>query len=229
MFSHTIQNYAGIAAAGAGGRSDAALRAVGAVSCGVERAAFLCRGSTGWGQRSCSWVKSRLRGSGWVKEEKGRGKHRKRRLPAACPGMMLQQDGSRHRWVAGQCRDRIVRMDDATHEHYSMFFVDEEGTASRFQGVREVIETGGVVFCSLSTDRGSHGCYTGQAGGKVDKRDLTQFGRAMRQLGIEMIPVYSPQARGRSERAFETHQDRWVKELALAGISDRQGGQPVSS
>jgi len=173
------------------------------------------------GQRSYSWVKSRLQQSGLVKREKGRGKHRKRRLPAAWPGMMLHQDGSRHQWVPGEYWDLIVTMDDATNEHYSMFFVDEEGTASSFQGIREVIEARGL-FCSLYTDRGSHYWYTAQAGGKVDQRELTQFGRAMQQLGIEMIPAYSPQARGRSERAFETHQDRLVKELALAGITEMQ-------
>lgn len=171
------------------------------------------------GQRSYSWVKSQLQRSGLVQREKGRGKHRKRRLPAAWPGMMLHQDGSRHQWVPGVYWDLIVTMDDATNEHYSMFFVEEEGTASSFQGIREVIEGWGL-FCSLYTDRGSHYWHTGQAGGKVDKGALTQFGRAMQQLGIEMIPAYSPQARGRSERAFETHQDRLVKELALAGISE---------
>lgn len=170
------------------------------------------------GQRSYTWVKGRLQQAGWVKKDKGRGKHRKRRLPAPCPGMMLHQDGSRHQWVPGAYWDLIVTMDDATNEHYSMFFVDEEGTASSFQGILEVIEARGL-FCSLYTDRGSHYWYTAQAGGKVDKRELTQFGRAMHQLGIEMIPAYSPQARGRSERAFETHQDRLVKELALAGIT----------
>jgi transposase len=173
------------------------------------------------GQRSYSWVKSCLQQSGLVKKEKGRGTHRKRRLPAAWPGMMLHQDGSRHQWVPGVYWDLIVTMDDATNEHYSVFFVAEEGTASSFQGIREVIEARGL-FCSLYTDRGSHYWYTGQAGGKVDKVELTQFGRAMQQLGIEMIPAYSPQARGRSERAFETHQDRLVKELALAGISKMQ-------
>lgn len=170
------------------------------------------------GQRSYTWVKGRLQQAGLVKKEKGRGKHRKRRLAAPWPGMMLHQDGSRHQWVPGVYWDLIVTMDDATNEHYSMFFVDEEGTASSFQGIQEVIEARGL-FCSLYTDRGSHYWYTAQAGGKVDKRELTQFGRAMHQLGIEMIPAYSPQARGRSERAFETHQDRLVKELALAGIT----------
>jgi hypothetical protein len=110
-------------------------------------------------------------------------------------------------------------MDDASNEHYSMFFVEEEGTQSSFQGIKEVIEKHGV-FASLYTDRGSHYWHTPEAGGKVDKENPTQFGRAMRQLGIEMIPAYSPEARGRSERAFGTHQGRLVKELAVAGITD---------
>jgi hypothetical protein len=132
---------------------------------------------------------------------------------------MLHQDGSRHEWVSGKLWDLIVTMDDATGEHYSMFFVEEEGTQSSFQGIKEVIDSHGL-FASLYTDRGSHYWHTPEAGGKVDKEMLTQFGRAMRQLGIEMIPAYSPEARGRSERAFKTHQDRLVKELAVAGITD---------
>jgi hypothetical protein len=133
--------------------------------------------------------------------------------------MMLHQDGSRHEWVTGKLWDLIVTMDDASGDHYSMFFVEEEGTGSSFQGIKEVIEKHGV-FASLYTDRGSHYWYTPEAGGKVDKEHLTQFGSAMRQLGIEMIPAYSPEARGRSERAFRTHQERLVKELAVSGITD---------
>ena len=133
--------------------------------------------------------------------------------------MMLHQDGSTHEWVPGKKWDLIVTMDDATSEHYSMFFVEEEGTQSSFQGVHEVIGQHGL-FASLYTDRGSHYWNTPEAGGKVDKENLTQFGRAMRQLGIEMIPAYSPEARGRSERAFRTHQESLVKELALAGITE---------
>jgi hypothetical protein len=108
-------------------------------------------------------------------------------------------------------------VDDATNEHYSMFFVDEESTASSFRGVRETIQKQGL-FCSLYTDRGSHYWHTEQAGGKVDKVNLTQFGRAMKRLGIAMIAAYSPEARGRSERMFRTHQDRLPKELAKQGI-----------
>jgi len=173
------------------------------------------------GDRSYSWVKNTLQRAGLVKKAKGKGKHRKRRPPAPMVGMMLHQDGSTHQWVSGQYWDLIITMDDATNEHYSMFFVDEEGTASSFLGVKQVIEQKGL-FCSLYTDRGSHYWYTGEAGGKVDKTHLSQFGRAMHQLGIEMIPAYSPEARGRCERAFGTHQGRLPKELAAVGITDMQ-------
>jgi hypothetical protein len=127
--------------------------------------------------------------------------------------MMLHQDGSRHEWVVGKKWDLIVTMDDATNEHYSMFFVHEEGTASSFRGTREVILNRGL-FSSLYTDRGSHYWFTPESGGRVSKGQLTQFGRAMKQLGIQMIAAYSPEARGRSERAFRTHQDRLSRELA---------------
>jgi hypothetical protein len=135
--------------------------------------------------------------------------------------MMIHQDGSTHEWVPGQEWDLIVTMDDATSEHYSIFFVEEEGTRSSFQGVGEVIRAKGL-FSSLYTDRGSHYWYTPEAGKKVDKNNPTQFGRAMKQLGIEMIPAYSPEARGRIERAFRTHQDRLPKELAFHGITDME-------
>ena len=109
-------------------------------------------------------------------------------------------------------------MDDATSAIYSAFLVDEEGTASSFRGLREVIERHGL-FCALYTDWGSHYFYTPEAGGKVSKTQPTQVGRALTQLGIEHIAAYSPEARGRSERAFRTLQDRLPKELALAGIT----------
>ena len=173
------------------------------------------------GTRSYGWVKDHLQKAGAVPRSKGRGKHRKRREPAAWPGMLLHQDGSDHEWVAGARWDLIVTMDDATSEHYSMFFCGEEGTWSSFRGVRETIEAKGL-FCSLYTDRGSHYWDTPAAGGKVDRDNPTQFGRAMARLGIEMIPAYSPEARGRSERAFGTHQGRLPRELAAAGIADME-------
>jgi hypothetical protein len=164
-------------------------------------------------------VKNTLQSKGLVLKSTKRGVHRKRRERAPLPGMMLHQDGSKHEWVPGKQWDLIVTMDDATNEHYSMFFVEEEGTASSFQGVRDVIVQRGL-FSSLYTDRGSHYWFTPKEGGKVSKTQLTQFGRAMKHLGTQMIAAYSPEARGRSERAFETHQDRLVKELALHGITN---------
>ncbi len=172
----------------------------------------------GGGKRSYTWVKSALQKEGAVKRGQGKGKHRKQRARRALPGMMIHQDGSTHQWVPGVYWDLIVTMDDATNVHYSMFFVEQEGTASSFRGVREVIEQNGL-FCSFYSDRGSHYWTTPAAGGKVDKVNLTQVGRALKQLGIEQIAAYSPEARGRSERMFRTHQERLVKELALHGIT----------
>ena len=175
------------------------------------------------GTRSYTWVKKRLQEATLVPKAAQRGAHRKRRERSALPGMMIHQDGSTHEWVARQKWDLIVTMDDATSEHYAMFFVDEEGTASSMRGVREVMAAHGL-FGSFYSDRGSHYWHTPEAGGKVDKEKLTQFGRAMRQLGIEMIAAYSPEARGRSERAFGTHQGRLPQELALAGITNMAEG-----
>ncbi len=171
------------------------------------------------GKRSYTWVKNRLQEAKLVPKAEKRGTHRKRRERSALPGMMIHQDGSTHEWIAGQQWDLIVTMDDATSEHYSMVFVAEEGTASSFRGVRDVIEARGL-FSSFYSDRGSHYWHTPEADGKVDKKNLTQFGRAMKQLGIEMIAAYSPEARRRSERAFGTHQGRLPQELAMAGITD---------
>lgn len=171
------------------------------------------------GTRSYTWVKTRLQEARLVKKAPRRGAHRKRRERSPLPGMMIHQDGSRHEWVPGKKWDLIVTMDDATNVHYSMFFVPEEGTWSSFRGVREVLQTCGI-FCSFYSDRGSHYWFTPKAGGKVDKEHPTEFGRAMAQLGIEMIASYSPEARGRSERMFGTHQDRLIKELALHEITE---------
>ena len=173
------------------------------------------------GSRCYTWVKKRLQEAALVPKAKKRGAHRKRRERSALPGMMIHQDGSTHEWVVGQKWDLIVTMDDATNEHYSMFFVDEEGTASSFRGMHDVIASRGL-FSSFYSDRGSHYWHTPEAGGKVDKNNLTQFGHAMKRLGIEMIAAYSPEARGRSERAFGTHQGRLPQELVLAGITDME-------
>jgi len=169
---------------------------------------------------SYSWAKTFLHRRQLVPLAPRRGPHRQKRPRRPLVGMMLHQDGSRHRWVPGQDAelDLIVTLDDATSRIYSAFLVDEEGTMSSFVGLRRVIAEHGL-FCALYTDRGSHYFETPLAGGKVDKDNPTQVGRALAQLNIEHIPAYSPEARGRSERAFGTLQDRLPKELKLAGIT----------
>ena len=169
--------------------------------------------------RSYTWTKKVLQRAGVVKKAPRRGAHRRKRARRPLPGMMLHQDGSSHEWVPGRLWDLIVTMDDATSEIYSAFFVDEEGTMSTFRALNEVIVRHGL-FCSLYVDRGSHYWHTPQAGGKVDKSNPTQVGRALNQLGIELIAAYSPEARGRSERMFGTLQNRLPQELRLNGITD---------
>lgn len=164
-------------------------------------------------------TKLHLQRAGLVTPARSRSAHRKKRPRRPMVGMLLHQDASTHAWLPGDDRryDLVVTMDDATSAIYSLFLVDQEGTASSLRGVREVVASHGL-FCALYTDRGSHYFETPAAGGRVSKTVLTQFGRALKQLGIEHIAAYSPQARGRSERLFATLQDRLVKELALAGI-----------
>ena len=169
-----------------------------------------------WGY---TWTKTQLHEAGLVQPAPRRGAHRRKRPRRPLVGMLLHQDGSTHAWLEGHGPlDLIVTLDDATSEIYSAFLVEQEGTASSFAGLLEVIAAKGLP-CSFYTDRGSHYFHTPEAGGKVDKSNPTQVGRALAQLGIEHIAAYSPEARGRSERAFATLQDRLIKELELAGIT----------
>jgi len=170
----------------------------------------------GWGY---TWTKLHLQWKGVVGKAPRKGAHRRKRERRPLPGMMLHQDGSRHEWLEGQPPlDLIVTLDDATGEIYSAFLIEEEGTASTFRALKEVFGKHGLPM-SFYTDRGAHYFLTPEAGGEVDRNRLTRVGRALRQLGVEHIGAYSPQARGRSERAFGTLQDRLVKELKLAGIT----------
>ena len=169
-------------------------------------------------KRSYNWVRLSLQAHGRTRSAPRRGAHRRKRPRRPLAGMMLHQDGSTHHWAGDQSWDLIVTMDDATSDIYSAFFVAEEGTMSTFRGLGEVIAAKGL-FCSLYADRGSHYWHTPEAGGKVDRDNPTQVGRALAQLGIELIPAYSPEARGRSERMFGTLQKRLPQELRLAGIT----------
>jgi transposase len=170
-------------------------------------------------QLSYTWVKAALQGAGLVARGRKRGVHRKRRPRRPLPGMLLHIDGSRHRWFQDErWYDLIVILDDATSEIYYAQLVEEESTMTVMAALREVIEGKGL-FCALYSDRGSHFWLTPKAGGKVDPHRLTQVGRALRDLGVQMIPAYSPQARGRSERNFGTWQGRLPQELRLHGIT----------
>ena len=165
------------------------------------------------------WTKTCLQRVGLVARAPRRGAHRRRRPRKPRRGMMLHQDGSRHEWLAGQAPlDLIVTLGDASSEIYSAFLVEEEGTASTFRALKEVFTAHGLPS-ALYTDRGSRYFHTPEADGKVAKDQRIQVGRALHQLGIKHISAYSPEARGRSERAFGTLQDHLVKELALAGIT----------
>src|SRR5947209_11991557 len=171
---------------------------------------------------SYTLVKQALQGAGLVARGRKRGVHRKRRPRRRLPGMLLHIDGSRHRWFQDErWYDLIVILDDASCEIYYAQLVEEESTLTVMAGLQEVIARKGV-FCALYSDRGSHFWLTPKVGGKVDSHRLTQVGRALRELGIQMIPAYSPQARGRSERNFGTWQGRLPQELRLAGISTRE-------
>src|SRR5216684_961554 len=167
---------------------------------------------------SYTWVKQALQGAGLVARGRKRGVHRKRRERRRLPGMLLHIDGSRHQWFQDErWYDLIVILDDATSEIYYAQLVEEESTVTVMAGLKEVIERKGV-FCALYSDRGSHFWLTPKVGGKVDYHRRTQVGRALQELGVQMIPAYSPQARGRSERSFGTWQGRLPQELRLQGI-----------
>ena len=167
---------------------------------------------------SYTWVKKALQGAGLVRRERRRGVHRRRRERRPLPGMLLHVDGSRHRWFQDhRWYDLLVILDDATSEIYYAQLVEEESTMTVLRALREVIQQQGI-FCALYSDRASHFFYTPRAGGKVDAERPTQVGRALQELNIRMIPAYSPQARGRSERGFGTWQGRLPQELRLHGI-----------
>ena len=164
---------------------------------------------------SYTWVKQALQGAGLVARGRKRGAHRKRRERRPLPGMLLHIDGSRHQWFQDErWYDLIVILDDASSEIYYAQLVEEESTVTVMAGLKEVIERKGL-FCAMYSDRGSHFWLTPKVGGKVDYHRRTQVGRALHELGVQMIPAYSPQARGRSERNFGTWQGRLPQELRL--------------
>lgn len=168
---------------------------------------------------SYSCIKRLLQGAGLVERARKRGAHRRRRERRPLAGMLLHIDASQHRWLAGeQWHDLIVILDDATSEVYYAQLVEQESTLTVLAALREVVHQHGV-FCALYSDRATHFWSTPKEGESVDRQRLTQVGRALHDLHIAMIPAYSPQARGRSERNFGTWQGRLPQELRLRGIT----------
>jgi len=169
---------------------------------------------------SYTFVKELLQGAGLVKRGQARGKHRKRRERRACFGELLHLDGSRHQWLAhrpDEWQTMIVVLDDATGRLLYAQLWPGESTEAVMTALREVIERYGLPQ-SLYTDRARWAAWTPKAGGKVDRSRPTQVARALKRLGIDHILSYSPQARGRSERANRTLQRRLVPELRVLGI-----------
>jgi len=165
---------------------------------------------------SYSWVKAALQGAGLVAKAKIRKPHRQRRPRRPLPGMMLHIDASRHQWFQDErWYDLLTVLDDATSQIYYAQLVEEESTRTVMAAVREVIEQQGLC-CSFYSDRASHFWVTSRDDGRVDLNRLTQVGRALEQLGIQLIPAYSPQARGRMERNYRTWQGRLPQELRRA-------------
>lgn len=172
---------------------------------------------------SYTWVRNVLEGAGLVRRKQSGPRHRKRRPRKALPGMMLHIDGSHHRWFQDdRWFDLIVILDDATSRIYYAQLVEAESTRSVMAALRDVVERHGW-FASIYSDRATHFFHTPKGGGPVDHRQRTQVGRAMNDLGIRMIPAYSPQARGRSERSFGTWQGRLPPELRLRKITTLEG------
>lgn len=167
---------------------------------------------------SYTLMRSTLQDAGLVAKAPGRGQYRRKRERRPLVGMLLHMDGSTHEWIAGlPMQDLIVVLDDADGRILFARFVEQESTHSTFLALHAVLKRHGR-FCELYTDRGSHFCRTPRAGGAAETDG--QVSRALKTLGIRQILARSPEARGRSERAFGTIQGRLPQELRVAGITD---------
>jgi transposase len=165
---------------------------------------------------SYTLLRSVLQDAGLVEKAPGRGKYRRKRERRPMVGVLVHLDASRHLWIPGLPQwDLVVALDDADGRILYARFVQEEGNASTFEALLAVLRRFGR-FCELYTDRGSHFCTTAKAGGPATTTG--QVSRALKTLGIRQILARSPEARGRSERAFGTIQGRLPQELRVAGI-----------
>jgi hypothetical protein len=167
---------------------------------------------------SYTWTKSVLQAAGIVPKEGGRGRYRRRRERRAMAGMLLHLDASTHPWLPEvPSQDLVVMLDDADGRILFARFFEQEGTRSTLVALQHVLLRWGR-FCELYTDRGSHFCLTTKSEAGPDPVQQGQVTRALRTLGIRHILARSPEARGRSERAFGTIQGRLPQELRVAGI-----------
>jgi len=161
--------------------------------------------------------------AGLWESKKQRVKHRAWRERRACLGELVQLDGSDHAWFEGRgprCA-LLIYIDDATSRILHGEFIPVENTLNLFKTTRTYLKRHGRPI-AFYVDKDSIYKINRQASIEEELRDeqpLTQFTRAMEELGVEIIAASSPQAKGRVERGFKTHQDRLVKELRLAGIS----------
>jgi hypothetical protein len=172
---------------------------------------------------SYTLLKTILQTRGLAPKARGRGKYRRRRERRPMRGMLIHLDASTHTWIAGVAqRDLVVALDDADGRILYARFVEQEGTLSTLAALRHVVVRYGR-FGELYTDRGSHFCHTSEAGADPDEFQNGQVARVLKVLGIHHILARSPEARGRSERAFGTIQGRLPQELRLAKISDYAG------
>lgn len=168
---------------------------------------------------SYNWARLVLQAAGIVEKAPGRGKYHRKRERRAMVGMLIHLDASTHEWIPHlPMWDLVVALDDADGRMLHARFVAQEGVASTFEALEAVLRRYGR-FCQLYTDRGSHFCRTPKAGEPPAEEQNGQVARALRVLGIHHIRARSPQARGRSERAFATIQGRLPQELRVNGIT----------
>jgi len=169
---------------------------------------------------SYTWTRIVLQARGLVEKAPGRGKYRRKRERRPMVGMLVHQDASTHAWLKGlPMADLVITLDDADGRILHGQFVPQEGTTSSLQGIAAVLRRHGR-FCEFYTDRGSHYCKTSDAEHGPDEIQDGHVSRVLKTLGIRHILARSPEARGRSERAFGTIQGRLPQELALAGITN---------
>src|ERR1700722_16100249 len=158
-----------------------------------------------------------LLAEGLWQSQRRRDQHRSRRPRRACYGELVQMDTSIHDWTEGRGPEMVLiaMIDDATSRVAAQFF-DAGTVQTHFQLLGSWLTAHGRPL-AMYTDR--HSIFEPQDKGRALSEGQTQFGRALAELDIELIRARSPQAKGRVERLFGTAQDRWVKEMRLAGVS----------